>query len=229
MWSHLSIFYRLFLKWICEVPHHIKSGQLYWSGTREISTMYTAPLTAKTRGYMTCVRTVLAKAAQKRSRIHHKNLTISSSLGDAARFLMSEHTTCGQEITQSPNPPPGWTTIIPTVLATSRGGRRDSLHSAAALEGTKRLTLRKDWMTAVVLCCQPTWPGVSSAAPASACSSRAAGAPECGSPSPWPLGCPALGKDEKGLQPRQQDCKLVSIWTWSLPKKEMWIRRIFMR
>lgn len=60
---------------------------------------------------------------------------------DAARFLMSEHTTCGQEITPSPNPPPGWTTIIPTVLATSRGGTQGNLYGAAELKGTKGLTL----------------------------------------------------------------------------------------
>lgn len=40
-----------------------------------------------------------------------------------------------------------------------------------------------------------TWPGVSSVARASVCSSQAAGAPERGSPSPWPLGCPVLDRD----------------------------------
>lgn len=50
----------------------------------------------------------------------------------------------------------------------------------------------------------PTWPGVLLAAPASVCSSQAAGAPEHGSLSPWPLGCPALDRDR--YEDRGRDC-----------------------
>lgn len=50
-----------------------------------------------------------------------------------------------------------------------------------------------------------TWPGVSLAAPASVYSSQAVGAPEHGSPSPWPLGCPALDGDR--YEDRGKDCE----------------------
>lgn len=59
-----------------------------------------------------------------------------------------------------------------------------------------------------------TWPDVWSAAPASACSSQATGAPEHGSQSLWPLGCPSLDKHKQKEEVRLLETQTMvhAIW-----------------
>lgn len=131
-------------------------------------------------------------------------------------------TVCGREITPSPNPPRGRTTTTVTL-------RKEYYSNVDADGGEKvvhpRMTADEASLRRTATGCvwYPTLPGVSSAAPASACSSQAAGAPEHGSLSPWPLGCPTLDRDKHkdretefcsgvGLQGSQKAVKDTNTW-----------------
>lgn len=104
---------------------------------------------------------------------------------------------CGREITPSPNPPRGRTT---TTTCCERNITAMWMQTEEKRKGgSSARRLMKQYYECGWSCAwysTPTLPGVSSAAPASACSSQAAGAPEHGSLSPWPLGCPTLDRDK---------------------------------